>query len=557
MNLTTFEVIKTAYSARLLFRNDDEYRACLDVTFETVSDRRNDHRMMTACYDALNNECTAVTGQSLRSQVEAYVRASNLYLGIDFDWGERRQMASRKRFVRMLIRRAAAHTVPLSVDEELKFKPRECDSRLTQAICPEGFAEGNNELIYLALLTFGIVKPCKINNARSRNISDKDASEQLAAMIELVETVQNDVPQIGVLSKRLVFEQVLDVLNQARSEADYSRCTPAWFWWLLSSIVDSCAVAASPTLVADSMLETIGYSMPGIWIDDYDNGNNRFWIFPENKYMAFCYSRDGQCWTLTPFEFCFYSSQRDNEISDVCMFVTAKGNRQLLSAPTVPIDTTEVATMAYTVGERDGKGRFGEISFEPISVADSTRFNWKKFTRIRFDDKKFEQYARILEELYKPSSPSSMLLTNTAPFMTDALNNLVAIDTDYIYISDIHRPDKFVLEKDPTFAEAYCYNARYRVEPPRNLVNLEISNEHPLYLLPRNAERRGPIPNKYKRLIEAIDNTEIHDQITIYQTTPTAFKTLCFNRFSCIYPLATLLHDLSHLGATTLVTLRN
>lgn len=555
MDLNTYEVLKTAYCSRLLFRSDSEYRECIGVTFETVSDNRNDRRTMTAYYDALDTECVAKTCVSLRSLVEAYVSASDVAQSIDFDWGDRRQMASRKRFVRMLIRHVAAPTIPLSLDEELKFKPRECDKRLIQTIFPNGSTQENNDqLIFLALLTFGIVKPCRFKSVRSRNIGDIEASEQLSSMIEMVKIIQDDLPQIGVLSKPLVFEQVLNKLNSAKN--DYNDCTPAWFWTLLSTIVDSCAVTASPTLVAASLLQTVGYSMPGIWIDDADGGCNRFWIFPENKYMAFCYTRNGECWTLTPYEICFYSSKRYDEISDVCVFVTAKGNMQLLTNPTIPIDKSEIATMEYSIKEYDSDGRFQEISFKPLTVANSTMFDWKKFTRLRNDDKLFEHYAQFILELYNPLSPRSVLFTNTAPVMTDALNCLIAIDSDYIYISDILRPDRFVLEEDPSLSQAYYYNPNYRVEPPRNLISLEVSSRHPLYLLPRNAEKRGHVPNKYKKLIEAIDNTEIEDQITLYQVSPSSPKLLCFNRFSCIYPLDDLLCDLSRLGATCITSLK-
>lgn len=558
MDINTFEVIKTAYNSRLLFRTDSQHKECLGVTFETVSDKRKDPRMMTACYDALNSSCTAVTGESLRSLLQAYVKASDISQCIDFDWGERRQMASRKRFTRMLLRLVAAPTIHLSVAEELKFKPKVCDNRLIQTIFPDGISEGSYDpLIFLALLTFGIVRPYTGNNIRSRNITDKEASKQLSVMIELVKTIQDDMPHIGVLSKPLVFEQVLAILNDVRSQADYTICTPAWFWALLSSIVHSCAITDSPTLLADSMLEVAGYSMPGIWIDDCDNGNNRFWIFPENKYMAFCYSQEGESWTLTPFEFCFYSSKHPHEISDICVFVTAKGNRQLLATPTVPVDPKELATMEYIIRNRDKDGRFREISFRPITATDSANFNWNKFTRLHSDDKSFEKYTHILDQLYEPSSPLSALLTNAAPVMTDALNCLIAIDADYIYISDIRRPEKFTIEKDHTVCEAYNYNARYRSQPPRNLMNLEISGQHPLYLLPRNAESRGHVPNNYKRLIQAIDNTDIQDQITIYQTSSTTPKLLCFNRFSCIYDIDALLRDLSHLGANCITRFRN
>lgn len=555
MELSIFEVIKVAYRSRLLFRTDLEYRDLLGVSFDTVADNRDNERAMNVYYDILNKECRSMTGETLYAIVSSYLEASNASQSIDFDWSERKQIASRKKFVRKLFRMATVPGLDLSAAEEVKFRSKDCDAKLIEARYPNGISNSRTiDLIFLMLITFGIIKPNSASNMRGRDITAKDAMGSLTSMIELVELLKDDMPQIGVLSKPLIFDSVLDTLRSA--EADLSVSSPFWFWNLLNTIEDSCISTASPARVAESMLELTGYSMPGIWIDDKDKGENRFWIFPENKYMAFCFSMKGIDWVLIPFEFCFYSKRYESEIDDICVFVTAMGNKQILSAPDRTMDSSEVITSSYELGDSDAYGSFGEIRFEPDTAEIPTWFDWNAFIRLQPDDSRFTVFSKLTADLYDSNSPYSVLFSNAAPFITDSIHCLIAIDNDYIYVSDIRKPEKFTLQKDTDGSDMFWYMPCYKKEPPRNLISLEVSEEHPLYLFPRNVVSEFAIPDKYKKLFEAIDNTDIGDQISIYQLNDSSQRMICFNRFSCTYAIDDLLRDLSPFGVKRLTSRR-
>lgn len=550
MELSIYDIIKIAYQSRLLFGTDLEYRECLGVSFETISDNREDERAMNMYYDLLNKECRAQTDESLYAMVSSYVEASDVSRSIGFDWGERRQIASRKKFVRMLFRMAAAPGVNLSVEEELKFKPKDCDKRLIDVIYPDGVSkERTIDLIFLALITFGVVKPY------SANMRGRTATETtIKSMIDLVEIIREDMPQLGVLSKPLAFDSVLDALQDAQS--DLSVCTPAWFWNLLNSIEEACITTASPSKVAESMLELTGYSMPGIWIDNKDEGKNRFWIFPENKYMAFCFSKESGSWLLIPYEFCFYSRKYKTEIDDICVFVTAKGNKQILSTSIRTMDKSEVVTLSYELRDSGTYPNFDEIVFESEAAERPLWFDWNSFKRLSPGDARLEDFCELVSDLYDSNSPYSSIFSNTAPFITDAIHCLIAIDNDYIYISDIRQPERFILKRDTDGSDMYWYLPRYNAAPPRNLLNIEVSEEHPLYLFPRNIVSEFVIPDKYKKFFEAVDSTEVDDQICFYESVDTGQKMICFNRFSCIFVVEDLLRDLSKFGVKRLTSFR-
>lgn len=496
-----------------------------------------------------------MTGETLYAIVSSYIEASNAYQSIDFDWGERKQIASRKKFIRKLFRMASVPGLKLSVEEELKFKSKGCDDKLIEAIYPNGISKGRTiDLIFLMLITFGVIKPNSASNMRGRDIATKDAMGSLAAMIELVEMLKDDAPQTGVLSKPLIFDSVIDTLRSAT--ADASECSPIWFWNLLNVIEDSCVSTASPAKIAESMLEPTGYSMTGIWIDDTDEGKSRFWIFPENKYMAFCFSKRGDDWVLNPFEFCFFSKRYESEIDDICVFVTAKGNKQILSAPNQIMDNSEIITSSYKLGDSDAYGSFGEIRFEPDINEIPKWFDWNAFIRLQPDDARFTVFSRLASDFYDSNSPYSVLFSNAAPFITDSINCLIAIDNDYLYVSDLRKPEKFSLQRDMDGSDMFWYMPRYKKAPPRNLINLEVSENHPLYLFPRDMVSEFVVPDRYKKLFEAIDNTEIGDQISIYQLNDSAQRMICFNRFSCTYAIDDLLRDLGRFGVKRLTSLR-
>ena len=539
MDLDIYEVIKSAYRSRLLFRTEAEYRQLVGVSFEAIRDSRDDEAALSRYYDILNRECRQQCGENLYAMVAAYIEASEVCAGKDFDWMERRQLASRKKFCRWLFRKTSTAGKRMTLDEESRFSPKRCDAKLFEAFYPDGIEGGRAyDLVFVLLITFGVIKPYSLSSARSHDISTEEAAKSCDTMTALVTQLRDDTPQMGVLPKPAVFDISLEQLRQmvAGNFEDYSI---ARVWELLNRIEDACIAVSSPQKTADTNTEITGYSMPGIWVDDADRGKSRFWIFPENKFMAFCYHKAGAGWQLTPYEFTFFRPKNDDEIGDNCIFVTAKGNEQIINSGEL-MQPDEIVFATYHLGEADDYGSFGEIEFEAETGSTPWWFDWRSFKRLSKGGARYRHFKQAVIDIYNPASPHSLLFCNTAPFLTDSLDSLVATDNDYLYISDLPRPEKFILKSYEGDGGRFWYEPSYsKAEPGRSLRDLVVSETHPLYIIPRFIDIDEKKPDLHRRFAEAVLNTDLSNQITIYRTSRRPEGILCFNNFSLMIPLTT------------------
>ena len=539
MDLDIYEVIKSAYRSRLLFRTEAEYRQLVGVSFESIRDSRDDEAALSRYYDILNRECRQQCGENLYAMVAAYIEASEVCAGKDFDWMERRQLASRKKFCQWLFRKTSTAGKRMTLDEESRFSPKRCDAKLFEAFYPDGIVGGRvYDVVYVLLITFGVIRPYSLSSARSRDISTEEAAKSCEAMTALVTTLRDDTPQMGVLPKPGVFDISLEQLRQmvAGNFEDYSI---ARVWELLNRIEDACIAVSSPQKTADTNTEITGYSMPGIWVDDADRGKSRFWIFPENKFMAFCYQQTGPAWELIPYEFAFFRPKNDDEIDDNCIFVTGKGNEQIINSGEL-MQPDEIIFATYHLGEADSYGSFGEIEFAAETGSTPGWFDWRSFKRLSKGEALYRQFKQAVTDIYNPASPHSLLFCNTAPFLTDSLDSLVATDNDYLYISDLPRPEKFILKSNDDDDDRFWYEPSYsKAEPGRSLRNLVVSEAHPLYIIPRFIDIDETKSDLHRRFAEAVLNTDLSNQITIYRTSRRPEGILCFNNFSLMIPLTT------------------
>lgn len=539
MDNNYFDIIKAAYQSHLLARDDAAFREIAGVTFDTIYDRRHDSSAMESYYGMLESECRRQCGESLAAMVGAYMEASDACSGEGFDWLERKQKASRKKFCRWLFRKAAAPCKPLKSEEERKFSPKSSDTELLRRFYPEGIESGRSiDLIFTMLITFDIVRPYGSRTERVHRLSDAEIGRSADALEALVEQLRDDTPQMGTMPKPLVFDIVLDDIRKARDDS-FSGFTIAKAWNMLHSIEDACYHVSSPQKVADSDVETTGYSMPGIWVDDADEGASRFWIFPENKYMAFCYREDSGHWSLTPYEFAFTRMRNEEEMSDLCFFVTARGNEQIIRKAAGSAQRSELVAASYTLGDGDGEfGRFGEIAFEVEAGERPDWFDWKAFRRLSPSDPRHEWFMQAIADIYNVNSPLSMLFRNKAPFLTDSMDALLAIDRDYLYIHDMEAPDRFAMRCDRDDEERFWYEPvfRHRHEST-NLLNAEISEEHPLYVVPRFTDMDRPMSERQRRFAEAAASTDFSHQVTIYRTPAQPSGVLCFNSLGAVFPL--------------------
>lgn len=548
MEPSLYEVIKRVYRSRLLFRSEQGYRNLTGVSFETIRDRQHDDRAMSNYYDVLNRECLYQSEESLESMMTAYSEASEAYLEIGLDWRERHQLASRKKFCRMLFRLSAAPGHRLSVEENLKFGMKDCDKHLIGLFYPEGLDGGRSiDLIFMLLITFGVIRPFSLSSSRGRDLDAKEFRRQIEAMTTLVKTLRQDMPQTGLLPKPIVFDMVLETLRKAAEDAISSgvedSCSAAWFWSLLNTIEDTCIALSSPLHSVKDRMSVAGYTMPGIWIDDTDEGRSRFWVFPENKLMAFCYHRCDGRWCLKPYEFCFYISEAKGEFTDNCVFVTAEGTRKVFEnvCNGGGMDLDQVVSASYEKGLIDDLKPFGEISFTPETTGRPAWFDWNSFRRLEISDSRHSEFMQVLGDIYNPDSPHSMLFHNESTLLTDQLDTLIAIDNEFLYVSDMPAADHFTLRFETDGSERLWYEPQFITRrPATSLLNAEISPEHPLYLIPRVTELNRPMSPMRRRFAEAAMKTELSHQLTIYRTATQPEGILCFNNYSIFVPVSSL-----------------
>ncbi|MDE7160960.1 MAG: hypothetical protein K2O24_09005 [Muribaculaceae bacterium] len=537
-----FDVIKLAYRSRLLFRTEAEYYALTGVSFETIQDHHTDEEEMGKYYHVLNRECYFQCDETLRTMVRSYLKMSRMCGGRDFDWGKRKHIGLRKKFCRWLFRTSTAEVCRVTVEEEQKFKSQDCDGRLVEAIFPDGMTgRGRIDLIFLLLITFGVIPP--MTDSRGRDMPDKKLGEQIDAMTDLVRELRDDFPEVGVLSVPVIFNIIMEDLEQKAADmddpAERAECSVARFWYMLSRIEDACRFVSSPQHISDSRISNDGYIMPGIWVDDHDEGRTRFWIFPDNKLMAFCYHDTGRGWQLEPFEFGFPTSQEDDEPGGVCVIATSEGNRQMIESLKGNMRQSEIVSASYDLDDEEKYWPFGKISFKCHTREHPEWFDWTCFRRLAGDDIRHGGFKEVLKDIYDPESPQSVLLSNIGDFMTDAENALVAIDREFIYVTASVSKCRYILTcRDTDNGE------RYRYEPASgggvedlNLLNVEISEDAPLYLLPRFRKPENRLSASRLRFAEAVRNVDLEHQITIYPMRKCPGGVLCLNNFSLMIPL--------------------
>lgn len=540
MEIEIFDLIKLAYRSRLLFRSEAEYRELTGVSFETIYDHRAEEGEMRKYYRVLNRECDAQCDETLGSMVRSYLRVSRICSGKDFDWGKREDLRLRKKFCRWLFRTSTAEVCRVTVDEEQKFKPQECDGSLVEAIFPDGMTgRGRLDLIFLLLITFGVIPP--MTDSRGRDMTDKKLIEQIDAMTGLVKELRDDFPEVGILPAPAIFKIIIEDLEQKAADMDdpeeRAECSVAWFWHLLSSIEDDCKFVSSPQHMSDARIYTDGYIMPGIWVDDQDEGRTRFWIFPDNKLMAFCYRDTGRGWRLEPFEFGFPISPDDDEPGGVCVFVTSVGNRQMIDSPAGSMRQSEIVSASCDLDDEDKFWPFGKISFKCHTRERPEWFDWNCFRRLTVDDLRYRDFKEVLKEIYDPESPQSVLLSNIGDFMTDAENALLAIDREFIYVTASVSHFRWILMCETDSGDRYRYEPVAGFVEDLNLLNVEISEDAPLYLIPRFRDPENRLSASRLRFAEAVRNVDLDHQISIYPSRKCRGGVLCLNEFSPMIPL--------------------
>lgn len=500
-------LILVAYRSRFVLRTDAEFRKAFGVSFETVANNSGSEDDLERYYDNLCRAADYNVDISLRSLIVDYVEASEFYLSLD--WGDRAQMASRKRFCRMLFRLYAAGGMALTTDEIFKFKIKDADDRLLGAFFPDGADKAPAvDIGFIMLFAFGLVKPWSGDNTRSRDFRDDETRELVEKLRNLIVCLRDDLPLLSSFEKPLAFDDWLNAINGVQRDDDLAWATPLRFALAVKDILRASRTLTNAELTRETVDNMHGITMDGIWIDDSDGGETRFWIFPDNLLAAFCYQRNGNAWELLPYEMRARLAVNPDYM-DTLYLMAPELNRQLILSPEKVLTDGDkyMAEMSFEVeGDEDGN----EISNVNI-VRGLGRFpgwmNWNSWKRLSADDERYSELRAVLADVYDPDSPHSAVFRNTLPEITDFVNNIVGRDRKYIYLHDI-MPGRFaVFERTPgkfTYEEVLGKKSEVK-----SLFDLDVSEEQPLYLLPVNVKwkKNGRIDlDRFAGMLRDADN---------------------------------------------------
>lgn len=499
--MNRFEIIEKAYKSRLLYNTADGYSREWGVGFETVADHRVDARAISRYYDILDKRCDEWVNAPLQKIVDDYSNASEAFN--DLDWKGRSHRAMKKKFVRMLFRIAATRGLPMSSEEKEKFRFKEGDEKLLSIFFPNGIE--NTEAIsvpFTLLFAFDILRPAAGMNGKGRDIKEETVRRSLELFEQLLLTLREDIPTVGTTAKPIAFDEILESVGQIRqSETGWMVCSPLWFYYQLLVLQYACLTVVDPNLRLTINERVIIPDLPGIWVDDKDAGRTRFWISPQNTVEIFCYSfnkpsesstrgpqqhieRQKREIELFPF---MLTMEADPEvgISKTAYMVNSEGIKRTLGQPGSLMERKNyVITKLKTEIEDTEPVR---VYFDKSSTLNPDWFDWTCFRRLDTSDELYLQFSNLLKDVYSEGPGGNTILINHGALYSDIINNLIGRDQEFLYVYDYKRPEFRLEESEGEFEYWKHYPAS---RPVLSLFNLEISGNHPLYLLPVDLPER-------------------------------------------------------------------
>lgn len=536
--------------SRLLFAKDEDFLQLLDCSDKTLKRNKEDSNYNERLLDILDRRCLELTECSLVDVYNSYLEASCVYNDKE-NWGNYWKPTSKKQFCLGLFCKAY---LPNSEKQRgIKDVEAKEDRNVTSKFITEDLCV-NVDLCYLLLLSYGVINPL------GEKIDLTDRAHMLK-MKELLDKLDEDFPVAGIFkSNALIKDSCLRIDEML---ANNENMSVAEYWCMLSDIASSLKISSSPAAHAECHTVPVQYIMPGIWIDDSDDGETRFWIFPENRMMAFCYkqkSKNKVEYNLEVYEFAFYQDEYEEcDIVDRCMICTEKGNKEILFYPgKASAEEKVVADCDFEFTQEGDKDYeeclFRKITFTSVNGIYPDWMKWRSFERL--DTKKSDEYANVISDLYYRGQYDDRMIQANAKWLIDTENALIAMDEQYIYLSDRVTPLAHKLEDRGN--GHYVYVVRNdKVANARNLLDVEISETTPLFVMPRILDEAAcwllrkviktnsdiSAKEALQKLKEALEQTKLGDQISIYDCKEKNLPiVLCFNRFSFVLPLEWLIN---------------
>lgn len=534
--------------SRLLFTRPENSEPVLRRKVAEIS-KITDEPEISDIFDRMNEECIRQTQYGLSYMVNAYKNATDAYSDNEL-WENQRTAAKRIICLKLFIQNYSPDT-PVIKDLLDSIKGKNSDYKVPARLT--GTNKDGTEKVdvcFLLLLAWGIINPFRF---RTRN--EKSPQESMKPMLCLLDELDKYLEgKMGVFEKIPVISDIhREIMDNLEN---HQMLTTAQLWSYLDVIGETLRMYEIENL--DQIVnETSVLHLPGIWIDDADKGENRFWIFPVNLKMAFQYRRsDNGWWRLVPYEFILYKPNPDEPETWYTAMITSKANEAIVLGEPVSADEMAVCDFELEYASND---MIEKVSFIPIEEPVPEWHDWRSFIRVTESDDRFVEYIGELKSFYPENSMCEGCLDiDRHQWMIDIQWALVAIDEDYLYISDFKTPPYYRMRKaDKNEDKEYSDVDDYVYKPSassvkRNLIDLEISVEQPLYRIPRKPKSKISYPDAkgkekllrekedFKIFCDIVRNTNFGDQITIYQHKR---KVICFNKFGKIYELSKIVQE--------------
>lgn len=477
--------ITSAVRSRFLFSSLAEGEKLLGMQLKSWQEK-NDPDFIETVYDKFNRLSIDLTTFDLQEAIELLIGTSDFFIHNETIDSKRssslRKFALRLFYWSLFSENAQVYSV---ISKEFLPSHEEVDIFINNGFGTETINKGNLDTVIFLLLCFNALKPY-VESSRPRKTGD-DALAPTREFISLVESLKTSWPDVGSLSSFPEFDQALKEASQYL-ESD-TGMPAARMWALINNIVVLKDIRMSPNQLTRYNESAEFITDFGIWIDSHDMGRHRFWIFPANLHMAFCYENQYGEWTLRPFEW-FLTSDSESSAFDVIMIPPEISYDTLRSGK---MDTQSI--VSFTVSYYGDDGNYMETMELDTISPDLEWLKFDKFFRLKKDSSLHSNFLSQIRSFYSSHGLATGQLKNPFSAVINVLQGFVAMDKKYLYVQDRGEVAcKMVYESD---TEEFNYIPAINVEE-KSICELVADPGKPLYRFPAS-EEEFRVPDKDMR----------------------------------------------------------
>ncbi|MBD5391231.1 hypothetical protein HDR66_00315, partial [bacterium] len=435
--LSTFKIIEVAYKSRLLFPTAKEFEDAVGMKWRTIVEYYNneDSLNLESCYNRINDILTQTnekklseyftSKECLKDYVGEYIKASNFYNSLN--WRDRNHSASKKKFCRLLFRRHILSGKELG-GETVIFGSKYSDTELFNQFFPNNDYE--NPAIdheWILLFVFDIVRPWDDNSRVRENENQKEV--YLERFHNLWKILQDDMVSLqgnplvdkGQIPQdlRIPYKPIMNVISVNM----YSHLKALWSMW--HTFLDYKLYINN----LNSSASENGINYSGIWIDDADKGETRFWVFlGDGKLM--CFERNDNIeWVYTLYFIWYIPTIYFYEIfktyNMLCFYKSDNNSWAVLATSINPCteEQNEISIQNDNIENSDK-----EKLLCPVILP--TWVNWRSWKRLNKEDILYKEFYNVLME-----RPPYSICTSESK-LARLQNRFIGRDLNYIYIYD-------------------------------------------------------------------------------------------------------------------------